>query len=185
MDFARFSSIDSTSAAWVAAHSGPGLHVAMRTISEAHSQPLLWVFAGLIAAYTGMRREYRWMAIALCAIPTGLLLNILLNEVFARMRPPLLAGTPAYDTYSFPSGHAAGATLVYGVLAAYLASRFPRPRPRALIIAGAILMVALVCFSRLVLGVHYVSDVVAGVAWATIWVAAWVTLLAPRRARTA
>lgn len=185
MDFARFSSIDSASATWMAAHSGAGLHAAMRTVSDAHSQPLLWLFAGLIAAYTGVRREFRWTAIALGAIPTGLVLNILLKEVFARMRPSLLPGMPVYETYSFPSGHAAGATLVYGVLAAYLAWRFPRPRARALIFAGAIFMVALVCFSRLVLGVHYASDVVAGVAWATIWVAGWVTLLAPRRARAA
>jgi len=185
MDFTRFSSIDSISATWVAAHSGAGFHEAMALVSAAHSQALLWFYAGLIAAYTGLRREYKWMAIALAAIPSGLILNVLLKEIFARMRPPLVAGMPVYDTYSFPSGHAAGATLVYGVLAAYLAWRFPRRGARALVFAGAALMVALVCISRLVLGVHYMSDVVAGVAWATIWVAAWVALLTPRTPRAA
>ena len=185
MDFARFSSFDSVVAGWARAYSGPGVHHVMAFVSDVHSQAVLWFAAGLIAVYTGMRREHRWMAIALIAIPSGLVLNVLLKEIFARARPALVAAAPAYHTYSFPSGHAAGSTLVYGVLAAYLAWRFPRPRSRALVFAGATFMIALVCVSRIVLAAHYASDVVAGVAWATVWVVAWVALLAPRRERAA
>jgi undecaprenyl-diphosphatase len=75
------------------------------------------------------------------------------------------------NTYSFPSGHTAGATVFYGVLAAYLVSRRREPGLRVAIVAVAILAVVLVAISRMYLGAHYLSDVAAAAASSTAWLA--------------
>jgi undecaprenyl-diphosphatase len=74
-------------------------------------------------------------------------------------------------TSSFPSGHAMSATIAYGTVA-YLAARLQRKRLArwiTLVIAG--LLIALICASRLYLGVHYPSDVLAGVVMGLAWTA--------------
>ncbi len=74
------------------------------------------------------------------------------------------------DTYSFPSGHAAGSAAVYA-LALYLLARHAPPRWQVLAAAGYVALVATIGFSRLYLEVHYLSDVLAGftlgIAWAS------------------
>ena len=72
----------------------------------------------------------------------------------------------------FPSGHALLSFCLYGVLAAVLAARLKGRRARALVWAAAALLVLLVGLSRLYLGVHYPSDVLAGYAAAFVWVVA-------------
>ncbi|HEU5162836.1 MAG TPA: phosphatase PAP2 family protein, partial [Thermoanaerobaculia bacterium] len=72
--------------------------------------------------------------------------------------------------YSFPSGHAMGSTIVFGALT-YLALRhFHRWRDRSATLAVAISVVLAVSLSRIYLGVHWVTDIVAGVAAGTVWV---------------
>ena len=85
-------------------------------------------------------------------------------------------GFVSLDTYSFPSGHAMISTAAYGALA-YLAWRHLRTRPGRLTLAGgSVVLVALICFSRLYLGVHYLSDVLAGVAGGAFWLALSIAL---------
>lgn len=97
------------------------------------------------------------------------LLNLILKLAFHRPRPEV--AFVDLDTYSFPSGHAMVSAAVYGVFA-YLAWRPARThRRRLVLVAGASLFVALICFSRLYLGVHYLSDVLAGAAAGVFWLA--------------
>ena len=101
-----------------------------------------------------------------------MLLNVVLKYAFHRTRPsfddPLLMLT----TYSFPSGHVAGATLLYGVMAAMVIAKTTAWRWRVTTVLAAIMMVALVALTRVYLGAHYLSDVIAafaeGVAWLTL-----------------
>ncbi|WP_435100408.1 phosphatase PAP2 family protein [Halarchaeum sp. P4] len=82
-----------------------------------------------------------------------------LKAVFALGRPPASVALVAHDGYGFPSGHAVSSAALYGGAAALLSR--PRCRHRWLAAAG---LVTLVCATRLLLGVHFLVDVVAGVA---------------------
>lgn len=119
----------------------------------------------------------RWLAEA-ALLPVvlggGELLNLVLKLSFQRQRPEV--GFVQLDTYSFPSGHAMISTAAYGALA-YLAWRHLRTRPDRLTLAGGtVVLVVLICFTRLYLGVHYLSDVLAGVAGGAFWLALSIAL---------
>ena len=74
--------------------------------------------------------------------------------------------------YSFPSGHAMGSTIVFGAFA-YLAFRILNNwRPRAAALAFCCSMILAICASRIYLGVHWISDVAAGVSAGLIWLVA-------------
>ncbi len=97
----------------------------------------------------------------------GLSLLVGLKGVFARARPPDEVALLAADGYGFPSGHALGATVVYLLLAGQMDALDRRSR-----YVVAAVTVAAVAVSRVVLGVHYPGDVVAGVAVGVVYVAA-------------
>jgi undecaprenyl-diphosphatase len=104
--------------------------------------PLLWF---------GFRRSAIWLALTIAG---GTLLNLALKQIFAAPRPDLLPHLDIVHTYSFPSGHAAGNMMVFGALALLAV------RASAYVAAAA--MVLLIGASRIWLGVHWPSDVVAG-----------------------
>jgi membrane-associated phospholipid phosphatase len=102
------------------------------------------------------------------------LLNFILKLSFHRTRPEV--AFIHLETHSFPSGHAMVSTAVYGALA-YLAWRPLRTRRRRLtLISGTVVLLALIGFSRLYLGVHYLSDVLAGTAGGAFWLALTIAL---------
>lgn len=98
-------------------------------------------------------------------------LDVLLKLVFHRRRPEAFFDYPEPSGYSFPSGHAITAACFYGVFAAILSARFPSRWKKAFTWIAAALIAGLVGFSRIYLGVHYPTDVVAGYAAAIVWVA--------------
>jgi len=91
----------------------------------------------------------------------ALVLEIWLKLAFHRARPAAFLGLASPDSYSFPSGHALYAMCLYSALASITAGR------RMLAWTAAGLMIALIGFSRIYLGVHYPSDVLAG--WSIGW----------------
>ena len=105
-------------------------------------------------------------------------LNFALKLGFARPRPEF--GVVDLKTYSFPSGHATVSAAVYGTLAFLLCVRSIRVAHRFWLGGLAIVLTGLIAFSRLYLGVHYLSDVLAGiglgVAWATACLIAYTVL---------
>jgi undecaprenyl-diphosphatase len=151
----------------------------MAAVSDLHSQLALCIYAALFAIWLARGGERRWAWTVALVVPTGLAINVLLKNAFHRARPHFDDARASLESYSFPSGHTAGATLLYGVIAAYLMSR-TQSRPRRIAIAAAAFaLVALVGFSRMYLGLHYLSDVVAAMLWAVVWVAACVAILSP------
>lgn len=115
----------------------------------------------------------RWRWAAYLAITSGIggLLNLLLKAFFERARPELVEALRGAHGYSFPSGHAMGSTIVLGALA-YLAVRIlPRWRYRAAALALACTLILAIALSRVYLGVHWISDIAAGIAAGLIWLA--------------
>lgn len=90
-----------------------------------------------------------------------------LKFITARVRPPFLEGVTA-GSPSFPSAHATVSVAVYGFLALVVAQGVPEARPWVL--AGAGLLILLICLSRMVLSLHYLTDVLAGATIGLAWV---------------
>ena len=90
---------------------------------------------------------------------------------FRRERPFFPDPLATESTFSFPSGHALVSLAVYGSIALVVARRLPRRRDRILLLAATGLLVLAIGFSRLYLGVHFLSDVLAGYAAGIAWLA--------------
>ena len=119
-----------------------------------------------------IRRHYREALFASVSIIGSLLINVAAKHSFARARPGLWQAFVHENTYSFPSGHAMGSmTLAWVVvlLCWYPRSHLSRSWRWPVTILAA-LFVLLVGLSRIYLGVHYPSDILAGWAAASVWV---------------
>jgi membrane-associated phospholipid phosphatase len=161
--------LDSSIASWLHAHGTPTLTQVMLLVSHAHDPVFIDAYSFVVAIVLARRREWSWIVGLAAAAPGGLFLNGLIKRLFERARPsfddPLLTLT----TFSFPSGHTAGAMLFYGTLSACLLSRAHSSRVRNASLALWFSMVIIVGFSRMYLGVHYLSDVLGGAAWSLAW----------------
>jgi len=173
--------IDGQVTLWLAAHRTPGLTRFMLLVSTLHENVSLLGISAVLAVSLRRQREW-WRAAPLAVVPVGMLLNAGLKLVFRRPRPHLPEPLVHLATFSFPSGHAAASTVFYGALCALVFAHSSSRAVRTLALGLAALMVLLVTFSRVYLGAHYVSDVVAGVAVGAICLA---LLLPPLRARAA
>ncbi len=135
------------------------------------------LFAVLVAVWLlkGMKRPAAWLAIA---VGGSVILDVSLKLTFHRLRPvPFVGEAPA--TYSFPSGHALSSFCFYGVLAGLVCARIENRALQGLIWGVAAALVFAIGLSRIYLGVHYPTDVLAGYIAAAAWVSA---LLATQRA---
>ena len=125
----------------------------------------------LVVAVYAFYRKGRKISAALLAVSTlgGMVLTTTLKSLFQRSRPELFDSGYEASFYSFPSGHATTAAGFYGTLALLVAWRLTGFRRWAVAAAG-VALVLLIGFSRLYLGVHYPTDVIAGFLAAPLWV---------------
>jgi len=124
----------------------------------------------IVAIILAVRRRWRWLIYLVITAGGGGLLNLELKHYFARARPDVAEMLRRANGYSFPSGHAMGSAVAYGALA-YLAFRAIRSWPaKTAVIAFLYTLIAAVALSRVYLGVHWISDVLAGVTVGTVWV---------------
>ncbi|MDI5920672.1 phosphatase PAP2 family protein [Halomonas sp. LR5S13] len=126
--------------------------------------------------YLLLARRYRAALLAAVAVPGGILLSTMMKVGFDRPRPDLVPHDSIVYTASFPSGHAMMSAVTYLTLAALLVRVQPELRLKAYILVLAILLTLLVGMSRVYLGVHWPTDVLAGwtagAAWAALcWLA--------------
>jgi undecaprenyl-diphosphatase len=182
---AAITQVDVRLAHWFHARATPGFTRAMLFVTHWNGLAGSSVMAFLLALWFRRRRYHEWLILTLIAVPGGMLLNVVLKHVFQRARPSFDDPLLTIATYSFPSGHTAAATVFYGLLACWLSTRARGRTLRALVVLGAAAMVCLVALSRMYLGVHYLSDVLAAAlescAWLTVCITAVSTL---RRVRT-
>ncbi|MCU0681700.1 MAG: phosphatase PAP2 family protein [Polyangiaceae bacterium] len=132
-----------------------------------------WTLAVIVAAVAALlaaRGKYRWAGYLVTTSSLGGLLNLALKTHYHRARPDVSEAIYLARGYSFPSGHAMGAVVVFGALA-YLACRqFRDPERRAFALSLAFCLIVAISASRVYLGVHWLSDISAGAIAGTLWV---------------
>lgn len=162
-------SLDNQIAQWLHAHSTPILTQCLLILTHLHDPISISFMVALLASFLIWKKKWYEVIAVLLAIPGGMLLNLLVKQVFQRARPTFEESLIMLTTYSFPSGHVAATTLFYGMLAVLMISKTQTKTWTACIVLMSFVMVVLVAFSRLYLGAHYLSDVLAafleGIAW--------------------
>jgi membrane-associated phospholipid phosphatase len=157
-----------TSSTLTLAH-GPARDVALGLTQL--GAPVLLEIAAVVIAFLVRRKLAGYVLVTVFGAE---LLSTLLKEAVSRVRPCVdVASCPG--TSSYPSGHATGAAAFWTVLAVLLLPRLGR---RAWVLLAVPVIVAA---TRVLLGVHYLSDVLAGLLVGGCWAAAWTVLLAARR----
>ncbi|MEU0383213.1 phosphatase PAP2 family protein [Streptomyces chartreusis] len=137
------------------------------------------VVAVVVAGLLLYRRQRRAAVSLLVVVLGGMLLHDAVASLVARPRPDLPDPVSTAPGYSFPSGHAMGAATLYGTLLLLVAPLL-RPGARRVATAVTVLVIAAVAASRVMLGVHYTTDVVGGVLLGVAWLGA-VTLVVHAR----
>jgi undecaprenyl-diphosphatase len=148
----------------------PVLTTIMRGFSFVGSTLALTVASIVVVARLIMRKlslEAKLFALTMLG---GALLNMTLKLAFKRARPEPFFNLSVPETYSFPSGQSLMSACFFGALAALLTARIQRRRVRIVIWIFATSMFLLIGLSRIYLGVHHTTDVIAGFTAALIWV---------------
>jgi undecaprenyl-diphosphatase len=154
---------------WIHNHSPGWLDTPMRLVT---ALGYYWVVLPLLAGAVLVFYLEGWRLSAVLLIVStagGVFLTTVLKAVFRRARPELFESGYTASFFSFPSGHATVAVGFYGALTLILAYRL-RGLARWAVVSGGVLLVLLIGFSRLYLGVHYPTDVLAGFLAAPLWV---------------
>ena len=166
---------------WVHRYASPGMTSAMTAISLLGYNILIVELAIALAIFARLRwrRALLWLAVAMTG---SLVLDLTLKYIYHRTRPTAYFGL-APHSYSFPSGHALCSFCFYGVVAGLLSARIKSLALQMVIWCLAAALVIAIGVSRIYLGVHYPSDVVAGYLAATVWVGTVIVLDHVRRVR--
>ncbi|HEX7980938.1 MAG TPA: phosphatase PAP2 family protein [Gemmatimonadaceae bacterium] len=163
--------LDVAALQWLGAHHTPWLTTIMTEVTPLGTGIVVMTIVGVTTAFL-WHTEHKISAQLLLAATAG---NIILNNVlklyFDRARPSVFEWQTHAASSSFPSGHAMSATVVYGTVAYLLARLQKHGWSRAITLVTAIIMIALICLTRLYLGVHYPSDVLGGIIVGLAWAA--------------
>jgi membrane-associated phospholipid phosphatase len=164
-------------------HSTRAGFLAFENVSQLGSAPVLAVIVFFGAVPLLLLRQWSLLAGWLTAVVGVGVLDSSLKGLFRRVGPRLHNPWVAEAGWSFPSGHAMGTVVVYGFLAYMLLLIVRRTSRRIVIIATFVTIAIAVGFSRIYLGAHYFSDVLAGYVAALSWLAVCVTSCETARRR--
>jgi membrane-associated phospholipid phosphatase len=169
--------LDTRLADWLHDHASPGWTTFFESVTFLGNVPTLAAFAlvsAIVLAVRGHRAELQLLLLA--AVGTQIL-TLGLKLGFERERPFFPDPLATESSYSFPSGHSSVSLAVYGTLGFILARHLDDRRAQIASLAAAAVLVGLIGFSRLYLGVHFLSDVIAGFSVGLAWVALCAVLL--------
>ncbi len=149
---------------------GPGwVKNAALDITALGSAPVLVLFVVLICGFLLLERKFAAAGLILFASLSGTVLNQILKSFFSRERPDVVPHLTEFGNSSFPSGHSMLASIIYLTLAALLTQTVKTLPTKLYLIGGAFLLAFLIGLTRVILGVHYPSDVLAGWTAGTSW----------------
>jgi undecaprenyl-diphosphatase len=147
----------------------PWFEEAVRDVTALGSAPVLVIAVLAVVGFLALARAWRPAIFALAASGGGLILSSLLKYAVDRPRPDLVPHGNLVYTSSFPSGHSMMSAVVYLTLAALVTGLIQRKRLKGYALGVAMTLTLLVGVSRVYLGVHWPSDVLAGWAAGAAW----------------
>lgn len=152
------------------------LKQAMIDVTALGGANLLPVIVAAAAGFVALMRRWLTLALVLAGTISGSLAVGLAKAAVARPRPAVVDHLVEVGSASFPSGHAANSAIVYLTLALLLSQIIERPAARGYVIGMAGLLVGAIGVSRVYLGVHWPSDVIAGWSFGVLWALGWWSL---------
>lgn len=166
---------DTTILLWLHRHSNSSIDTLMLNITTLGNPEFVVVLITISFSLLLWYKRFWSAQILFLSCLGALILNQGLKLVFAKPRPQLWTPLIVEHSYSFPSGHALGSAVLYGFLAVLLVREYPRYQIG--IYSVAILLVGSIGLSRLFLGVHYPTDIIAGYAVGLLWLITCVGIL--------
>jgi membrane-associated phospholipid phosphatase len=157
-------------------HSNPQVTAVMKVLTVFGSSLVMTPLSLAVLGFCYMRGAFHALKTLLATFVGALLLELILKTAFHRPRPAPFFDLPTPRSFSFPSGHALYSFCFFAGIAVVLYPTLTRMRARVALWLVAGLLVFGIGFSRIYLGVHYPSDVLAGYAAGAVWVASvWLT----------
>ena len=166
---------------WLHKHANPSLDAVMLTVTQLGNPNFVVTIVVITLAilwWQRFRQEAKVFAIACLG---ALILNTGLKLFFSKVRPQLWPSLISETSFSFPSGHALGSLVLYGFLAYLLATHYPKFSKIIWILA--ITLIAAIGLSRLYLGVHWPTDIIAGYEVGFLWLMMCITMLKLQKLR--
>ncbi|MEO5865707.1 MAG: phosphatase PAP2 family protein [Sphingomonas sp.] len=145
----------------------------------------LMLIVTLVSGFLIVQRHWLTLSLVLGGTVSGSIAVSVTKSLVGRARPMITDHLVQVSSLSFPSGHAANSAIVYLTMATLIDQIVEGRAARAYILVATALLVTLIGFSRVYLGVHWPSDVLAGWAFGTLWAIAWWAIGAWARARRA
>ena len=160
---------------WIHSFSNPILDRVMQTITRLNDPEVVSVVAGIALILLLWKRYYPEAKIFVIDCAGGVVLSYGLKSVFGKTRPDLWESAIEEVSFSYPSGHALGSTVLYGFLAYILATSYPQFSWSIYI--AAVALIGAIGSSRLYLGVHWPTDIIGGYGIGFLWLTFCITML--------
>jgi undecaprenyl-diphosphatase len=164
-------STDHGIATWFHERLTPVFVSVLRAFTEFGSAEWIGIILFALVLFFAWKRWWPSLVTLVVAVPGGMLLNEWLKLIVHRHRPFVDGPFVDWSGYSFASGHTIGATLLYGQLLLFILPALKARHWRRLTVASAALLIALVGFSRIALGAHFLTDVLAAIVFGILWLA--------------
>ena len=156
-------------AGWFHAHLTRTFVSVLRAFTEFGSGEWIGAVLFFVMLYFVWKKWWPSLVTLIIAVPGGMLLNEWLKILVHRHRPFVDGPFVDWSGYSFASGHTIAATLLYGQLLLFVLPALKTRHWRLLCIISAMSLVLLVGFSRIALGAHFLTDVLAAIIFGIIW----------------
>ena len=162
-------STDQGIATWFHDRLTPAFASVLHALTEFGSGKSIGIAVFVLVLFFVWKRWWLSLVTLIAAVPCGMLLNEWVKFIVHRDRPFVEGAFVDWSGYSFASGHTIGATLLYGQLLLFVLPLLKGRRLRSLCILSAASLVLLVGFTRIALGAHFLTDVLAAIFFGIIW----------------
>jgi membrane-associated phospholipid phosphatase len=170
-------------ATWFHERLTPAFVAVLHAFTDFGSGEWIGIVVFAVVLFFAWKRWWPSLVTFVVAVPGGMLLNEWIKILVHRQRPFLEGPFVDWSGYSFASGHTIGATLLYGQLLLFILPCLKAPHWRLLSVFSAISVIGMVGFSRIALGAHFLTDVLAAIFFGIIWLAFCLFATKPMRAR--